>query len=161
MRKICLFVFAIVFLLVTAGCDMGGGTSSISHYLDFIVPGKDIYSFNVVEGEVPDRSFIPDDPVVDGFVFKGWRENTQENNDSNVFLEKDEYNFSRAIYNGTSLFATLIPESWDAEGSVYRRLEAGNTTIEISTAEELKQLSEISNTITLYQALGGGAQEEN
>lgn len=145
MRKICLSVFAIVFLLVTAGCDMGGGTSSISHYLDFIVPGKDIYSFNVVEGEVPNQSFIPDNPVVDGFVFNGWRENTQENNDSNVFLEKDEYNFSRAIYNGTSLFATLIPESWDAEGSVYRRLEAGNTTIEISTAEELKQLSEISN----------------
>ena len=145
MRKICLSVFAIVFLLVTAGCDMGGGTSSISHYLEFIVPGKDIYSFNVVEGEVPNQSFIPDDPVVDGFVFEGWRENTQENNDSNVFLEKDEYDFSRAIYHGTSLFATLIPESWAEEGSVYRRLEAGDTTIEISTAEELKQLSEISN----------------
>lgn len=145
MRKICLSVFAIVFLLITAGCDMGSRISSVSYHLEFIVPGKDIYSFNVVGGEVPNQSFIPDNPVVDGFVFEGWRENTQENNDSNVFLEKDEYDFSRAIYHGISLFATLIPESWAEEGSVYRRLEAGDTTIEISTAKELKQLSEISN----------------
>lgn len=145
MKKMHLMLIALI-LLVFFSCDFGFQDSVVSRPFTFNVPGKKPYYFYTPEGEVPDSSNFPEDPVVDGFVFEGWRKNIENNNANNVFLSTEEYDLDTPMGSASvDLFAVLIPESWAKEGSVYRQLESGTREISIATAEDLNQLSEITN----------------